>query len=155
MSGIEEDYKQVKKELRKQKIISVWSKTRHMLNIMPTLQKQEVVIPEGPDVSTITEHIAFIIDDEVVEIMHCQPKLAAILLSEPQIIKINDGEYPKPGWKYKDGIFKEPMPEREITTARDEEAIEHGIPTFKEFQENMKQASALTFKEFIEKLRKK
>jgi hypothetical protein len=59
----------------------------------------------GPDISTITEHIAFVIDDEVVEIMHCQPKLAAILLSSPKIIQIPDKEYPSIGNKYKDGKF--------------------------------------------------
>lgn len=152
-----DDYKEAKREVRKNTLSPIWNKAKHMLNVFPEKQLNKIN-NDAPDISTITEHIAFVIDDEVVEIMHCQPRLAAILLSEPQIIKIDDGIFPRPGWKYEEGNFKEPVPEipeREITASRDEEAIEHGLPTFKEFQENMKQMSISTFKEFMDGLRKK
>jgi hypothetical protein len=55
-----------------------------------------------PDTSTISKHVAFVVGDEVVEIMHCQEKLAAILLSNPKIVEIvNDGTI-KVGSKYLD-----------------------------------------------------
>jgi hypothetical protein len=49
--------------------------------------------------------IAFIIDGEVVEILHTQDRLAAILLSEPTIVDISDVKNDSnsdiyPGWKY-------------------------------------------------------
>lgn len=153
-----EDYKEIKSQIRKQRISDILRKTKHMFSVLPEKSFAQNQVIDGPDISTITEHIAFVIDGEVVEIMHCQTKLAAILLSEPQIVKIDDGIFPRPGWKYEDGIFKEPipeMPEREITTNRDQEAIDHGLPTFKEFQDNMKQMSKMTFKDFMENLRKR
>ena len=58
-----------------------------------------------PDTSSITKHLAFILDDEVVEIMHCQEKLAAILLSNPKIIQILDLTVVKVGDKYKNNKF--------------------------------------------------
>lgn len=153
------EYKDIQRQLRKQKLVFAWNRAKYMFNIFPEARAEKLIKQnKAPDISTITEHIAFVIDNEIVEIIHCQPKMAAILLSEPQIVKIEDGLFPKVGWKYEDGNFKEPvqeMPEREITTARDSEAIEHGLPTFKEFQENMKNMSTSTFKDFINSLRKK
>lgn len=151
-----DEYKNAKKEIQRQKRLDLWNKTKHMFSIFPEndINKEN----DSPDISTITEHIAFVIDGEVVEIMHCQTKLAAILLSEPEIVKIEDGKFAKPGWKYENGIFIEPVqeqPEREITTKRDEEAIQRGLQTFKEFQDEMKQTSVSTFKEFMSSIRKK
>ena len=60
-----------------------------------------------PDTSSITKHIAFVLDDEVVEIMHCQENLAAILLSNPTIIQVLDLTKVKVGYKYKDNKFVE------------------------------------------------
>lgn len=59
----------------------------------------------APDISTITENIAFVIDNQVVEIIHCQEKMASILLSNPKIIRIPQGEFPKIGSKYIDNKF--------------------------------------------------
>jgi len=61
----------------------------------------------APDISSVNNHIAFVIDGEVVEIIHCQEKMAAILLSSPEIVKINEGVFPKIGWEYKDNLFSE------------------------------------------------
>ena len=48
--------------------------------------------------------VAFIIDGEVVDIIHTQSRLAAILLSEPTIVDISDttvdGNQIFPGFKY-------------------------------------------------------
>ena len=49
--------------------------------------------------------IAFIIDGEVVDILHTQDRLAAILLSEPTIVDITDVKNDSnsdiyPGWAY-------------------------------------------------------
>lgn len=49
--------------------------------------------------------IAFIIDGEVVDILHTQDRLAAILLSEPTIVDITDVKNDSnsdiyPGWTY-------------------------------------------------------
>ena len=61
-----------------------------------------------PELFSISENLAFIIDDEIVEIMHCQPKLASILLSQPKIIKIEKGIIVKPGYLYLNENFINP-----------------------------------------------
>ena len=76
-----------------------WYKDLQMKNII----QQNLL----PDTSSITKHIAFILDDEVVEIMHCQENLAAILLSNPTIIQVLDLTKVKVGYKYKDNKFVE------------------------------------------------
>lgn len=63
---------------------------------------------KAPDISTITQNIAFVIDDKVVDIIHCQDKMAAILLSDPKIVLIPEGKFAKPGWIYQDGKFIDP-----------------------------------------------
>jgi hypothetical protein len=57
---------------------------------------------------SISENIAFVIDDQVVDIIHCQPRMASILLSNPEIVKIPNGEKPSPGWLYIGGEFIDP-----------------------------------------------
>lgn len=138
------------KDFRKKERSEIFSKIKHAINIFP--EKQEIN-NSGPDVSTITEHIAFVIDGEVVEIMHCQPKLAAILLSEPQIVRIDDGVFPKPGWGYSDNKFIAPI-EPELS-GRDKEAVDKNVPTFEEYQAMIKQSSMPTFKEYLEKLKER
>jgi hypothetical protein len=61
-----------------------------------------------PELFSISENLAFIIDDKVVEIMHCQPKLASILLSQPKIIKIEKEIIVKPGYLYLNETFINP-----------------------------------------------
>lgn len=65
---------------------------------------------QSPDPLThsISENIAFVIDNQIVDIIHCQPKMAAILLSNPQIIRIEPGQNAKPGWIYADNSFYDP-----------------------------------------------
>lgn len=149
-----QSYKELNKEFRKNKQGSL--QNRLLLPFREFKFKYLTKTNKAPDISTITEHIAFILDDEVVEIIHCQPKMAAILLSEPKIIKIPDnGQQVKPGWAYKDDKFISPDMNKEITVDRDIEAIEAGVPTFKEFQDNLKAESLPTFKEFIDKLKER
>jgi hypothetical protein len=66
-----------------------------------------------PPASTMSERIAFIIDDEVIDIINCQPRFAAILLSEPLILSLEDKDI-APGWKYIDGKFIPPKTEEEV-----------------------------------------
>lgn len=63
-----------------------------------------------PDISTITEQVAFVIDNKVVDVIGCQPRFAAILLSEPQIINVK-GLNVHNGYDYIDGEFHPPKPE--------------------------------------------
>ena len=53
--------------------------------------------------------IAFIIDDVVADTIHVPHRLAAVLLSEPKIVRVPDELEPNviPGWKYtdKDGFI--------------------------------------------------
>lgn len=63
---------------------------------------------KAPDISSITQNIAFVIDGQVVDIIHCQDKMAAILLSNPEIVLIPEGKFAKPGWAYQDGEFIDP-----------------------------------------------
>jgi hypothetical protein len=105
-------YSQVKKEYRKIRRRKILDK----INIFVRFYRWRGRIKEqyvlnnnlAPDISTVTENIAFVIDDEVVEIIHCQPKMAAILTSEPLIIPIESGIIVKPGYKYINGEFKKP-----------------------------------------------
>lgn len=128
-----------------------WGKVKNALNVLPQdTTKQN--IPDGPDVSTITEHIAFVIDDQVVEIMHCQPKLAAILLSEPKIIKIPDNTFPKPGWSYKNDIFMPSEDEANASAMPSGQQEDDSLPTFKEYIQNPDAPKLPTFKEYIERL---
>lgn len=94
-------YLDVRKEFRQQKRRTYLENNR----LYSTFKNRKNKQPDGPDVSTITEHIAFVIDNEVVEIIHCQPKMAAILLSAPQIIKIDPDKFPRIGTKYINGEF--------------------------------------------------
>jgi hypothetical protein len=60
-----------------------------------------------PQINSISENIAFLIDDEIVEIIHCQPKMASILLSNPKIIDIKNNNV-KIGYRYLDNEFIDP-----------------------------------------------
>lgn len=77
--------------------------------IIKRIEKKIIDLNLSPDISSISENIAFVIDDEVVEIIHCQPKMAEILLGKPQIISIPKKTFPKIGWKYIDEEFKEKL----------------------------------------------
>lgn len=144
------DYKEksledFEKEFDDHKKSLFWAKVKNAINILP---QSSIKVADGPDISTITEHIAFVIDDKVVEIMHCQPKMAAILLSEPKIIKIEDGDFAKPGWEYKDGKFISPQGNSGQQQGSQEE--KDTLPTFKEYIENVGKPKLLTFKQYIE-----
>lgn len=74
-----------------------------------------------PGMHSISENIAFVIDNQVVDIIHCQPKMASILLSKPEIVKVEPGTSIKLGWIYKDNTFYDPekhfnfyVPEKEV-----------------------------------------
>ena len=110
-------FKEVKKEyrsIRRQKILDKINIFMRFYRWRGALKERYLLVNNlAPDISTVTENIAFVIDNEVVEIIHCQPKMAAILLSEPEIIAIPSGVIAKPGYKYINGKFKEPERENE------------------------------------------
>lgn len=69
---------------------------------------------KAPDISSITQNIAFVIDGRVADIIHCQDKMAAILLSNPEIVLIPEGKFARPGWEYQDGKFTDPHATKSI-----------------------------------------
>ena len=71
-----------------------------------------------------------LVDGEVVEIIHCQPRMAAILLSNPEIIQIPEGAVVRPGWKYNEGLFEE---SKQVDISDDIS----NLPTFKDFISNL------------------
>jgi hypothetical protein len=74
--------------------------------------KKEDSAIQHPPASTMSERVAFILDDEVIDIINCQPRFAAILLSEPLILSLEDKNI-SPGWKYINGEFIAPQVEEE------------------------------------------
>lgn len=76
---------------------------------LPAQPKMPPKMPEGVYIATI----ALVLDGEVQEVIRAQDRLAALLLSEPEIIEITDLE-PKPtlGWKYENNQFIAPEPEQ-------------------------------------------
>lgn len=74
--------------------------------------KKEDKSIQHPPAATMSERIAFILDDEVIDIISCQPRFAAILLSEPLILSLDDKKI-TPGWKYINGEFIAPQVEKE------------------------------------------
>jgi hypothetical protein len=95
-------YKHIKKDYRKQQRKAFYDKVNFYKKIKHNRMLSKNI---HPDTSTITEHIAFVIDGEVVEIIHCQAKMAAILLSNPEIIRIAKNIRPNLGDRYIDGAF--------------------------------------------------
>lgn len=85
-----------------------WSRKRQQF--LNRFKKEE----PKPDLNalTITERVAFVIDDEVVDIIVTQPKFAAILLSEPLILDVNNIQV-APGYKYINGEFVPPSNDEE------------------------------------------
>ena len=105
-SRYKEELKKFKNDKRKQFLSSIphklglhfhWYKDMQMKNII----EQNLL----PDTSSITKHIAFIVNDEVVEIMHCQESLANILLGPLKMVELSADSTVKVGAKYKDGNF--------------------------------------------------
>lgn len=74
--------------------------------------KKEDKSIQYPPTSSMSERIAFILDEEVIDIINCQPRFAAILLSEPLILSLEDKNI-SPGWKYVNGEFIAPQVEEE------------------------------------------
>lgn len=142
--------KDFEKEFKSEKRYRYLSKIKNAINIFPPSVPKNNKVMDGPDISSITEHIAFVIDDEIVEIMHCQPKLAAILLSSPTIVKIEDGKFAKPGWQYKDGKIINPAGQESENVQQQERDY---LPTFKEYLLNQGSPKLLTFKEYIESMK--
>ena len=97
-------YLNLKKELRTQQKEKFLLK--HYFNKKWNLKK--VKDGKAPDISSFTQNIAFVIDGRVADIIHCQDKMAAILLSNPEIVLIPEGFFAKPGWEYQDGKFIDP-----------------------------------------------
>lgn len=149
-------YQDISKEFRKKRRQDFLNK----INIYRKYKNNYLIkTNKAPDISTVTEHIAFVIDGEVVEVIHCQPRMAAILLSSPEIVQIPDGKYATIGWEYKDGEFSHPQqtqqvePEREVVTEKDQFAIDNDLPTFKEYQRKKMSESLPSYEEFIDSIK--
>jgi hypothetical protein len=67
---------------------------------------------------TLANHIAIIVDNEVVDVIHCDEKLGAILLSDPTFISISapSENSPTTGWSYIDGKFIKRVYKKETDT---------------------------------------
>jgi len=87
-------FKEVKKEYRNRRYKEFTNKIKPI--------KKKKALPSPP--IDMTERIAFIIDGEVVDVLSCQPRLAAIFLSEPTIVNVSNKEVMR-GFKYEDGKF--------------------------------------------------
>lgn len=75
--------------------------------------KKSVTSERGftPDFSKMSDisYLAIVIDGEVVDVMRAQPKLTAMLLSNPTFVKFNPEEIQvKPGFLYEDNKLKQP-----------------------------------------------
>lgn len=148
-------YKDLLKEFNKEKysyyLNLIKNKTARFNPYLRLKYKKSLKQPKAPDISTITEHIAFVIDGQVVEIIHCQPKMAAILLSEPLIVQIPEGKVIKTGWSYENGTFIQP--EQPKQQADD-------LSTFKDYLHRVENniehpPKILSFKEFLDKLKER
>jgi|LauGreDrversion4_2_1035121.scaffolds.fasta_scaffold437815_2 hypothetical protein len=82
--------------------INIFLKIKKVKNVYSQHKKSP-----DPSIHSITENIAFIINDEVVEIIHCQERLASILLSSPKIVSVEDKSV-RIGYKYLDEQFINP-----------------------------------------------
>lgn len=95
------EIKEYKKKRRKDLKYAIAHKLGLHFHWLKDMQVKKIVEKNLlPDVSTITFHIAFVLDNEVVEIMHCQERLAAILLSNPTIVKLDSDSKVKVGDTY-------------------------------------------------------
>lgn len=72
-----------------------------------SLYKRAKISPD-PLISGITETVMIIIEDDIVEIMHCQSNLADLLINNTKIIKLGKKQVARPGWKYVDGKIIDP-----------------------------------------------
>lgn len=68
-------------------------------------------IPPAPKNASIAT-IAVVLDGEVQEVLRAQDRLAALLLSEPKFIEVDEALEEKPtiGWKYVNDVFVKPTP---------------------------------------------
>ena len=67
--------------------------------------------PVNKEINTI----AVVLDGEVQEVIRAENRLTALFLSEPEFILVTDLENrPTLGWKYVDGVFKNPNEENQI-----------------------------------------
>ena len=157
-----DQYKKLSKQFKKQKRSDLLGRFAHKtshkirrINPYPRLKYKYLTKKNiAPDVSTITENIAFVIDGQVVEIIHCQPKMAAILLSSPEIVQVPEGKVIKPGWKYEDGEFTVP----DAPPPPPEE--DYDLPTFKDYLQRLNAGlpqlpKLKTFKDYIQTIKER
>ena len=74
------------------------------------LNDNAAIPPTPQNVSIAT--IAIVLDGEVQEVIRAQDRLAALFLSSPEFVEVEEGLEVKPtiGWKYADGVFYENAP---------------------------------------------
>jgi len=153
-----DEYKKLSKQFKKQKRSAALGRLAHKtrrINPYPRLKYKYLTKKNiAPDVSTITENIAFVIDGQVVEIIHCQPKMAAILLSSPEIVQVPEGQVIKPGFKYEDGKFD--LPDEPTQPQQEDD----DLPTFKDYLSRLNAGlpqlpKLSTFKDYVSKLKER
>jgi hypothetical protein len=73
---------------------------------------QQQSLANNPPENISINHIAIVLDGRVEDVIRCQNRMAALLLSEPEFIEFDPKkEYPQIGiTEYIDGQFKTPKP---------------------------------------------
>lgn len=101
------NFKEVKKDY--------WKLRKNLFLNKFKSQKQEERVIQYPPASSMSERIAFVIDNEILDIIDCQPRFGAILLSEPLILDLsNEDKNISTGWRYIDNKFLPPIAEDKI-----------------------------------------
>jgi hypothetical protein len=87
---------------------------------------QEQTLANLPPQNIAINHIAIVLDGVVEDVIRCQNRLAALLLSNPEFVEFDTKkEYPKIGiTKYSNGVFSTPEPNNsELTEEKIEELL--------------------------------
>lgn len=99
--------------------MSTWQLFRaYLISKLPKgkqrLAQQQTQLNETPQNISIN-HIAIVLDGTVEEIIRCENRLAALLLSEPSFVEFNpEEEYPQISFtRYENGQFLNPPAEKE------------------------------------------
>jgi len=79
---------------RKDKFLDKLSKSRREKKESEIIKKVYSRANDAP------MHIALIVDGVVEDIMHCDERLAMLLMSEPTVIEIESDSKVSPGWMY-------------------------------------------------------
>ena len=91
-----------------QYLIKKWKQNRAPINKESVVDNQ--AMPPEPS-GVVIATIAVVLDGEVQEVIRAQDRMAALFLSSPSFVEIEESKDPKPtiGWIYKDGKFTPPV----------------------------------------------